>query len=140
MKPINTGPPQLVKDFWPRFKRGAIFLIITLQLLILIAVAALLATNGFFHNNPLGFTATLVAQSMLGVVASLIVYRFIARPIKYLLAALVHVAGEPTTTTPPNPNDKTFERSGFKPVLQAVYQLASDVKEIGRASCRERVF
>ncbi|MFZ1250623.1 MAG: HAMP domain-containing sensor histidine kinase [Candidatus Microsaccharimonas sp.] len=121
--------PQLVKDFWPRFKRGAVLLIILLQVLILVALAALLSSSGFFNDNPLGFTATLVAQSILGVVASLIVYRFIAKPIKYLLAALTHVAGEPTDVKPPNPNEEHFEKSGFKPVLQTIYQLASDVKD-----------
>lgn len=113
----------------PRFKRGAVALIICLQLVILIAIAALLHTSGFFNENPLGFTATLVAQSILGVVASLIIYRFIARPIKHLLAALTHVAGEPTTTTPPNPNEARFEKNGFKPVLQTIYELASEVKD-----------
>lgn len=124
-----SGKPQLVKDFWPRFKRGAVALIIALQVLILIALAALLSYSGFFKDNPLGFTATLVAQSLLGIVASLIIYRFVAKPIKYLLAALVHVAGEPTNGTPPNPNEEHFEKSGFKPVLQTIYQLASDVKD-----------
>lgn len=128
MKPLNKKP-QLVKDFWPRFKRGAVFLIIFLQVVILVAIAALLHTSGFFDDNPLGFTATLVAQSILGVVASLIIYRFIARPIKHLLAALTHVAGEPTTTTPPNPNEAKFEKSGFKPVLQTIYELASEVED-----------
>lgn len=128
MKPVNVKP-QLVKDFWPRFQRGAVVLIILLQILILIALAALLKTSGFFQNNPFASVAALVAQSILGVVASLIVYRFVARPIKYLLAALVHVSGEPTNVAPPNPNEKAFEKSGFKPVLQTVYQLASDVKD-----------
>ncbi len=128
MKPLNKKP-QLVKDFWPRFKRGAVFLIIFLQVVILVAIAALLHSTGFFDDNPLGFTATLVAQSILGVVASLIIYRFIARPIKHLLAALTHVAGEPTSTTPPNPNEAKFEKSGFKPVLQTIYELASEVED-----------
>lgn len=126
---IKRPRPQLVKDFWPRFKRGAVILIILLQLLILIAFAAVLSYSGFFQDNPFAFTATLVAQSILGVVASLIIYHFVARPIKHLLAALTHVAGEPTSTTPPNPNETRFEKSGFKPVLQTVYQLASDVKD-----------
>ncbi|MBN9398172.1 hypothetical protein BGO18_01670 [Candidatus Saccharibacteria bacterium 47-87] len=129
VEPQSSHKPQLVKDFWPRFKRGAVFLIIGLQVLILIAIAALLSSSGFFKDNPLGFTATLVAQSILGIVASLVIYRFVAKPIKYLLAALVHVAGEPTNSTPPNPNEAHFERSGLKPVLQTVYQLASDIKD-----------
>jgi len=128
VSPLKSKP-QLVKDFLPKFKRGAVALIILLQLLILIALAALLSTSGFFKNNPLGFAATLVAQSVLGVVASLIIYHFVARPIKNLLAALIHVAGEPTNLTPPNPNEAQFERSGIKPVLQTIYQLASNVKD-----------
>jgi signal transduction histidine kinase len=128
MRPLDQKP-QFVKDFLPKFKRGAIVLIITLQLCILVALAALLKTSGFFDNDPFGFTATLVAQSILGVVASLIIYRFVARPVKYLLAALTHIAGEHTTTTPPNPNEVQFVKSGLKPVLQTVYQLASDVKD-----------
>ncbi|MCC1869923.1 hypothetical protein KSI18_24925, partial [Salmonella enterica subsp. enterica serovar Indiana] len=86
-------------------------------------------SSGFFNDNPLGFTTTLVAQSILGVVASLIIYHFVARPVKYLLAALTHIAGEPTATTPPNPNQEQFVRSGFRPVLQTIYQLASNVKD-----------
>lgn len=126
---IKNIKPQLVKDFWPRFKRGAVLLIILLQLLIFLALALILNYFGFFKNNPLAVAGTLVAQSVLGVLASLIVYHFIAKPIKHLLAALVHVAGETTDTTPPNPNEAHFEKNGFKPVLQTIYQLASDTPD-----------
>jgi two-component system phosphate regulon sensor histidine kinase PhoR/two-component system sensor histidine kinase VicK len=125
----HTSKPQLVKDFWPRFKRGAVVIIIVLQLLILVALAALLTTSGFFKDNPFGFTATLVAQSILGIVASMVIYHLVARPMKNLLAALIHVAGEPTNTPPPSPNETRFEKNGFKPVLQTIYQLASNVKD-----------
>ncbi|MGV9001984.1 MAG: sensor histidine kinase [Candidatus Saccharimonadaceae bacterium] len=128
VNPLDSKP-QLVKDFLPRFKRSAVGLIIGLQVLIFLALALLLTYSGFFKNNPLAFTATLVAQSILGVVASIIIYHFIARPVKHLLAALVHVAGEPTDVTPPNPNDERFEKNGFKPVLQTIYQLASNIKD-----------
>lgn len=125
----NNQKPQLVKDFWPRFKRATVVLIIGIQLLILLALAIILKSLGFFQNNPLGVAGALIAQSVLGVLASIIVYHFVARPIKHLLAALVHVAGEPTTTTPPNPNEEHFQKNGFKPVLQTIYQLASSSKD-----------
>ena len=130
MKPVSPLKQQkMVKDFWPRFERASLWLIVVLQLLILIALALLLTTTGALQHNPLGTVATLVAQSILGVVASLIVYRFVARPIKYILAALVHISGESTTTALPNPNEKKFERTGFTPVLKTVYQLAADAKD-----------
>jgi signal transduction histidine kinase/flagellar basal body-associated protein FliL len=121
-----TSKPQLVKDFFPRFKRGAILLIIILQVIILLAIAVALQYFGFFNDNPLAFVGTLVAQSVLGVVASLILFRFVAQPIKHLLAAITHIAGEPTDTTPPNPNEAHFVKTGFKPVLQTIYQMASE--------------
>jgi len=121
--------PQLVKDFFPRFKRISILLIISLQLLILIAIAVCLQYFGFFNENPIGFVGTLIAQSVLGVVASLILFRFIAQPIKQLLAAITHISGEPTIGTPPNPNSSHFAKSGFKPVLQTLYQLAADAPD-----------
>jgi signal transduction histidine kinase len=125
---VDQKPQQMAKDFWPSFSRGAAILIIILQLIIIAAVAMLLYFVGFFNDNPLAFAGTLVAQTILGVIASAIIYKFVARPIKDLLAAVIHVAGEPTTTTPPNPNEKRFERSGLKAVLQTIYELASEEK------------
>lgn len=116
---------QLVKDFWPRFNRIAIFLIIIIQLIILTAIAVMFYVFDLYSEDPLAVAGTLLAQSILGVVASIVLYRFVAQPIKQLLAALIHVAGEPTTTTPPNPNETHFEKNGFKAVLQTVYKLAA---------------
>lgn len=121
--------PQLVKDFWPKFKRGAVAIIIGLQLLILLALAVLLNSFGFFKDNPLGVAGALVANAVLGIVASVIVYHVVAKPIKHLLAALIHIAGEPSSTAPPNPNEAHFQKSGFKPVLQTLYQLAADTPD-----------
>lgn len=121
--------PQLVKDFFPKFKRGAIILIIILQVLILLGIAVALQYFGFFDENPIAFICTLLAQSILGIVASIILFRFVARPIKNLLAAITHIAGEPTSTTPPNPNEEHFVKNGLKPVLQTIYQLAADAPD-----------
>ncbi len=124
-----TPKPQLIKDFFPRFKRGAIILIIILQILILLAIAVALHYFGFFNDNPLAYVGTLVAQSVLGVIASLILFRFVAQPVKHLLAAITHIAGEPTDSPLPNPNEMHFEKNGFKPVLQTIYQLASETPD-----------
>jgi signal transduction histidine kinase len=125
----NHSKPQLVKDFWPKFKRGAVFIIIFLQLAILVALAALLNSLGFFNDNPVGVAGALVANAILGIVASVIIYHIVARPIKHLLAALIHVAGEPTNITPPNPNEEHFQKNGFRPVLQTIYQLAAETPD-----------
>lgn len=121
--------PQLVKNFIPQLRRHIVFIIVLLQSLVLLALALILYSLGFYDKNPVGVASTLVVQSILGVLASLLVYHSVAKPIKTLLSALVHVAGEPSSETPPNPNEKPFERSGLKPVLQTIYELASAAQD-----------
>jgi signal transduction histidine kinase len=121
-----SSQPKLAKDFWGHFSRGVALIIVIAQLLILILVAILLHYVGFFNDNPIAYIATLAAQTALGVIASALLYKFIARPLKDLLAAVIHVSGEPTATTPPNPNDDRYAKNGFKDVLQTIYQLASN--------------
>lgn len=117
--------PKLAKDFWPLFNQSITTLIIVCQVVMVVIVGTVLYFVGVFDDNLIAFIAILTTQFILGLLSSLFMYQFATRPTKDLLAAIVHVAGEPTTTTPPNPNDKRFEKSGFKIVLQTIYQMAS---------------
>ena len=122
-------PQKFAKDFWPYFYRVIATVIATSQVIVLIVIAAILYMFDFYETNMLAFVGILVAEAILGTVSSIAIYKLASQPIKDLLAAVVHVSGEPTATTPPNPNDKRFEQSGFKDVLQTIYQLASNNKE-----------
>lgn len=113
------------KDFWPFFNKGVIIIIISVQLFVLLVLAAILYFSGIFHSNGTVFIVALSAQTILGLTASLLVYRVVARPMKDLLAAVMHVSGERTDTTPPNPNSTRFEKNGFKDILLTIYELAS---------------
>lgn len=119
-----SHPQKFAKDFWPYFNRVVATVIITSQLVILVVIAVILFMFGFIDTNPLAFVGILVAQTVLGSFASIAIYQLASQPIKDLLAAIVHISGEPTITTPPNPNDSRFEKSGFKDVLQTLYELA----------------
>lgn len=125
----NKVSQKFAKDFWPYFNGLVAIVIFVSQIVILVIIAAILYMFGFIDSNPIAFAGILVAQALFGTLASFIIYRIVSRPIRDLLAAVIHVSGEPTTTTPPNPNNKRFAKSGFKDVLQTVYELAStDVK------------
>jgi len=132
-------PQKFAKDFWPYFN-GIVAIVITVsQLVILLIIASILYMFGFHDTNPLAFIGILAAQAILGALASIIIYTYIARPIKDLLAAIVHVSGELTDTTPPNPNDRRFAKSGFKDVLQTIYELASNDKKTAPVIASESV-
>lgn len=120
-----TKQQKFAKDFWPHFNHVVATVITITQLVVLAITAAVLYLYGFFDTHMAAFIGVLSAQAVLGVVSSVIIYMIIAQPIKDMLAAIIHVSGEPTATTPPNPNAGRFEKSGFKDVLQTIYQLAS---------------
>lgn len=117
--------PRLAKDYWPRRKQTALLAIILGQVVALAGTTVVLYFGGVIQENPLVFASILVVQMILGVVSSIILYNALAAPLKALLAAVIHVSGEPTITTPPNPNRDDYEKSGFKDVLQTIYALAS---------------
>jgi len=123
---MAVTPPKFAKDFWPHFNRVVASIIILTQLIIFVIVAGVLYILGFIDTNPIAFAGILTAQTIISSLGSFIIYKVISRPIRDLLAAIVHVSGEPTATTPPNPNDKRFAKSGFKDVLQTIYALASN--------------
>lgn len=120
-----TESPKLAKDFWPSFKRGATVLIVGLQVFVMFITAGIFYFVGLFETHLILSVGVILVQLILSTTIAIIVYSFVSKPLKNLLAALVHVAGEPTDIPPPSPNDKQFADNGMKTVLQTIYQLAS---------------
>lgn len=117
-------PPKLIRDFLPAFRKGASTRIILSQIVVTaILAAALVLTNTLPVTSILlwGIVATVF---ILGILRGFMILRFSARPAKDLLSALIHVAGEPTDTTMPNPNDPRHSKNGFKEALQTIYELS----------------
>ena len=119
-------PQKFAKDFWPHFNRVIGTAIVLSQLLILVIIAFILFLFGFIDSHPWAFVGILSAQAILGIITSAIIHRIAVRPIKDMLSAVVHVSGELTASTPPNPNDGRYAKNGFKDVLQTIYELASN--------------
>jgi len=125
-------PQKSAKDFWPYFDRVASTVIVMTQIVILALITLVAFLFGFMSRGPTEFIAIvciLLAQAVFGTIGFLVIYRLISRPIRDLLNAVIHVSGDLTATTPPNPNDARFAKNGFKDVLQTIYQLASTDKE-----------
>lgn len=131
---MAVSQPKFAKDYARNRKRGAVVAVATTQLLTTIGLAALLYVVGFYEAEPLSAVAVIVAQAVLGTVLAILLYGGIARPLQDMLAAVIHVSGEPSDLTPPNPNTNQNEKSGFKDVLQTIYALAStDEKSVATA-------
>lgn len=87
---------------------------------------ALLATGATQPTTPFWIMLLAVIFTSIGV--NILLVNQLLMPLKDLTSALTHISGEPSTVTPPNPNASHFERDGFKPLLQLIYELAADKK------------
>lgn len=120
--------PLMIRDYWPRFSRRAVLLVILSQIVVvLLASCILMAIQLHVGEPPLWISPLVVLCVAVG--ANLILFGMLLSPLKELTSALTHISGEPTRITPPNPNARRFERDGLRPILQLIYELASSDEE-----------
>lgn len=113
----------MVRDYWPRFRKRSIMLTVLMQIAVTIVIGCALIAAGVLTTS-VAFWIIMVAVLTTTIGVNVILFAQLMLPFKDLTSALTHISGEPTTVTPPNPNARHFERDGFKPILQLVYQLA----------------
>lgn len=128
IKPTNN---PMARDFWPRFEKIFTRGIIVAQILVTLMIGGALIVADVFSITDVAFLLTLFAVCFASLAVNLIAFVLITDPFKNLLNAIVHAAGEPTSTPLPNPNSTPYAGIGFKKVLQTVYELSgkSDTPE-----------
>lgn len=123
----KSQQPAMVRDYWPRYHKKAIILTVCMQVIATLAIGCALLV-GDVVIPTLSFWITLSAVLVASIGLNIILLNQLTMPLKDLMSAVTHVSGEPNAVKPPNPNAKHFERDGFKPVLQTIYELASSSK------------
>ena len=120
--------PRLASHFWRRFFKGKIILVFTTQIIISLLVGILLVLTGTLTINSATLWIVVGALLFVNLFVNLLIVISTATPTKDLLAAIINISGEKTDLTPPNPNTKKNERSGFRDALQTLYELSSAKK------------
>jgi len=120
--------PTMIRDYWPRFRRYSVSLTILMQIVVTLAIGLALIVAGVAIPAP-QFWITLIAIFAACVGLNVILVTQLSLPLKDLTSAITHISNEPNQVAPPNPNARHFERDGFKPILQLIYELASDKTE-----------
>lgn len=115
----------MIRDYWPRFRRYAISLTVLMQMVVTLAIGLALIVGGVALPTA-QFWITLIAIFVACVGLNILLVTQLSTPLKDLTSAITHISNEPSQVTPPNPNARHFERDGFKPILQLIYELASD--------------
>lgn len=113
----------MVRDFWPRFKRQAISLVFTIHLISTGLTAGWLWYFDLFHSHFAESLIILISHFVAGGLLLIVLCRALVEPTKKLIATVVHAANEKSAMTPPNPNEKSLQKSGLGVVVQAIYSL-----------------
>jgi two-component system phosphate regulon sensor histidine kinase PhoR/two-component system sensor histidine kinase VicK len=121
----TNQPRTMIRDYWPRFRRYAVSLTVLMQTVATLLIGLALLISGL--DIPLGqLGIILIAIFATCVGLNIILITQLSTPLKDLTSAITHISDEPSQVTPPNPNARHFERDGFKPLLQLIYELASN--------------
>jgi signal transduction histidine kinase len=120
--------PRMIRDYWLRYSARAAGLVFLFQVIAaLLICCAFMAFEYYDLTLPLWLNGIIFFGIIL--VTNLILFRVLLSPLKDITNALVHVSGEPTSITPPNPNVRRFEQGGLKPLLELIYSLAATPSE-----------
>lgn len=122
--------PSKVSEYWPRYHRRALSYTIAVQIIGTLIIGIALLISGAITSIDALIITLIAVLATAGLMNVILVMQLIV-PLRDISAALTHISGEPTIITPPNPNDRHFERDGFKPLLQLVYSISSKRGQAG---------
>ena len=120
---LTTNQP-LMRDYWPRYHRYSIVSTLSMQLVVTIILGMSLIVAGLPPASP-GFWITMLATFLASGALNLILINLLLTPHRDIVTAITSAAGEEPRLPLPNPNTVRYERSGFKSILQFIYEDAA---------------
>jgi signal transduction histidine kinase len=115
-----------MRDYWAKFRAKTYIVITCAQSATVLIILGLMKLLGIIQVEWIGFVIiSILAAALINVVTIFLVH-MIGRPFRDLVQAIVLVAGEPSVSTPPNPNTYEYEKDGFREILQTVYELSAE--------------
>lgn len=122
---VKPSKPVLIRDYYPWLQKKNLATVILSQLVLAAFIAAVLVISDCLPlNSPLLWAIT-AGILIVGSGSGLFIFKYTSAPLKDLLNVVVHVSGEPTLGSLPNPNSKEYAKTGFKEALQTIYDLSS---------------
>lgn len=119
-----------IRDYWKRYRRSAIAITILMQFVITFVIGLSLIVGGESADG-LTFWIALIATVVATTLLNYLLVDFLLTPLRDVAMAITNAAGQKPTDPLANPNTPRYERSGFKPLLQYLYDhaAAKDVAE-----------
>lgn len=119
--------PQMVRDYWPKYRSRSLFFLISMQIITSLVVGVSLLLAGVVDVDNVSFWITLLAIMTATIAINVLVFNIISEPLQMLANALTHISGEENSIVAPDPTSRRYEENGLKPLLNEIYQLAARV-------------
>jgi hypothetical protein len=116
--------PKQIREFLPRFNKRIVTMVVLMNLLIVLIVAAILIYTHVFNISSIELWSIIAGLAFISIVSSLFSISTASGPTKDLLTAITHISGEPTDKPFPSPTDKKYAGTGFQSALQTLYELS----------------
>ena len=123
-RPTPTKP-VLLSDYWPRYRRTALLATFAMQVVVVAVVGMSLLVGGTPFTDP-AFGITMLATLLCAGFLNAMLVDLLLTPHRDIVTAVAHAAGEKSDTPLASPNSVRNIKSGFRPVLQFVYELVAD--------------
>ena len=120
-QPVKT---PVIGDYWLNYKTRATMSTILMQLVVGGVVSMALSVGGVPFESPL-FWITLLATFTVSVTLNLYLVHLLLTPLRDMVNVLKSTHGESLTEPLANPNTTRYQSEGFTPVLQSIYDVAS---------------
>lgn len=117
--------PKLASQFWPKFIKKKIILIIVIQIITSLIFVGVLVFTESVDNNLIWLWLTVGFLFVIQLFASIFIFISATHPTKDLLAAIIKVSGEQPTLPLSNPNSTENEQTGLSDALQTIYKLSA---------------
>lgn len=117
--------PRLASDFWRRFIKEKLIIVICGQIAISLIIGLVLVLTNTLSIDSIALWIIVGTLLIISLIINLLILVSSTKPTKDLLAAIINISGEKTDLTPPNPNTKKNEQTGFRDALQTLYELSS---------------
>lgn len=123
-KAPKAASPQ-IRDYWRRYHHTAMVITLLMQVVITLVIGLALVSGG---ESPasLAFWMTLTATLFATSILNYIIVDILLTPLRDISMAITNSAGQKPTHPLANPNTPRYESSGFKPLLQYIYDLSAN--------------
>jgi signal transduction histidine kinase len=128
-KPTLTFDEPKMADYWRKFRARTYITITSAQSSIILIFMLGLELTGSIHMEVGQFFLTAFILAAAQNAVTVVLVHIVGQPFRDLVQAIVLIAGEKSNAPPPNPNVHTYDKDGFKDILQAVYELAAQDRE-----------